>query len=462
MLLSKKQLTTLAHLTKRPLVAGALILTSANILSRIIGFLFRIFLSDSIGAEEFGLYQLFLPIIFLGHSICTSGFEVALTKGIAACQTSPSHNQKNCRKRFFIATFYAVSLSLILSVCLYLNRYYISARFLTDIRCASCFIWLIPILPLSAIHDCICGYFLGFRNAKPLAISQLFEQIARVLSIFALFYLLRYLGLSVDFSVAVIGNFFGELCACIFCLALFHKHNPFESDSQKSPGASALFRYSIRKLIRSAESKSILYIAIPISFNHLLVSILSSICQILIPFCLGAYGLSASEALSQYGLMVGLVLPLLLFPETFIQSIAQMLIPSFARISGPNQQHSVRNTARLSFRFSVFFGCMFTILFCVFHQPIAIFLHNKEAGQYILKLALLCPMIYASTSLSGILTGLGYSSKILLYNVLTSIIRILLTVYLVPRIGMDGYIVTLLLSSFVNLLLHAKATCFCR
>ena len=64
---------------KKSIIKGAVILTSANLITRIMGFFYRIYMSDTIGSEGIGLYQLVMPIYLLSGSITSSGFSTTVS-----------------------------------------------------------------------------------------------------------------------------------------------------------------------------------------------------------------------------------------------------------------------------------------------------------------------------------------------------------------------------------------------
>ena len=65
---------------KHVLIKGAFILTMAGLITRFMGFFYRIFLSHTFGETQMGLYQLIFPIYALGYSFTTAGMESALSR----------------------------------------------------------------------------------------------------------------------------------------------------------------------------------------------------------------------------------------------------------------------------------------------------------------------------------------------------------------------------------------------
>ena len=162
-------------LHSHPLVTGTLLLTVTGLLSRIIGFFFRIFLSQSIGAEAMGIYQLTFPIHVLTISLTSSAIQTAISRFVAQAaisrgQAGVSGGQAgrriSCNGRCYLAggLFLSLSLSVFCTVFLYRYSDWIAIRFLEEARCAPLLRVLAFTVPFGAIHGCFNGYFYGLEK----------------------------------------------------------------------------------------------------------------------------------------------------------------------------------------------------------------------------------------------------------------------------------------------------------
>ena len=70
-------------LNKNPIIKGTIILTIASLLSRIIGFLYRIFLSNLIGAKGMGIFQLIFPVLGFCVALSCGGIQIAVSRFVA-------------------------------------------------------------------------------------------------------------------------------------------------------------------------------------------------------------------------------------------------------------------------------------------------------------------------------------------------------------------------------------------
>ena len=177
---------------KHKLIKGALILTAAGFISRLMGFFFRIFLSHAFGEENVGLYQLVFPVYALCLSVSTSGIQTALSRTVA--RKMSLNRPGEARSVLFCALFITVILSAAEILIIQQNAKMIAVHFLGDARCTELLVIISYALPCAAIHSCICGYSYGVQQAGVPAVSQLVEQSMRILSVIFLFFFLKSQG----------------------------------------------------------------------------------------------------------------------------------------------------------------------------------------------------------------------------------------------------------------------------
>ena len=163
---------------RKILIKGTLILTFTGIATRLIGFFYRIFLSRSFGETAVGLYQLIFPVYALAISFTSAGIQTAVSRSVAREHTL--HRDKKCTCLLYTG----IGLSFLLSmITMYLLQHYNSAiaiHFLHEPRCMFSITAMSYAIPFASIHSCICGYYLGLKQTRILAFSQLIEQTSRV------------------------------------------------------------------------------------------------------------------------------------------------------------------------------------------------------------------------------------------------------------------------------------------
>lgn len=155
---------------RHPLIIGTLILTATGLISRIIGFFYRIYLSRLFGEEGMGIYQLLSPVLSLSFSLTAAGYQTAISKIVAEQAARKGHSSF---RPMLVGLTISLPLSLLCNAVIYCLSDYISVRLLLEPRTASMLRILSFSIPFSAIHACINGYFYGKKKAGIPALTQL-------------------------------------------------------------------------------------------------------------------------------------------------------------------------------------------------------------------------------------------------------------------------------------------------
>ena len=421
---------------KNTFIKGTLYLTIASLLTRIMGFFYRIFLSNSFGEEGVGLYQLIIPVYSLCFSIICSGIQVSLSRLIAA---------KHSKKTYLIsALIITLITSVILTLFLQYNADSISLLVLHETRCEKLLILLSYALPFSAIHSCITGYYIGKKEIHIPAMSQLFEQMIRISSVILMYYIFTPLTAG-GISLAVIGLVIGEISSSFYCI---YKH-------RSGHFFAPVMKISFHEFLSSG--KELLLFSLPLTANRVLLNVLQSLEAVSIPTRLKMYGFPSNEALSVYGVLNGMALPCILFPSAITNSVSTMLLPAIAelQVSSSNSKKMIALIQKIYIScFSLGSLCCLALLVTgefigehIFHSPIA--------GSFITTLAWICPFLYTNTSLISVINGIGKTNVTFLFHSLSFLIRIISVFYFIPIYGIRGYLAGLLVSQLFLFLISS-------
>lgn len=408
-----------------PLIRATLLLTCAGFLSRIIGFVYKLFITNKAGAYGIGIYQLTAPTASIVFALCSAGIQTGISNFCA------SSKEKHGWLRAGILI--SMPLTFIISFLCYYNSEYISTHFLLNKSCAPLLKLLSLSFPFSSLHNCINGYYFGQKKAGIPAFSQLLEQIIRVLSTYIYCCYCEQYGIEITAVCACVGNIFGEVGACTFCIIalFFHKHF-------KKP---VILSCSINNL------KKLFSYSLPITSNKLLMHLLVSGETILIPAQLRIFGYSEADALSLYGILTGMALPLIMFPSALTNSLSVMLLPEISGANAHNNKTAISRTLSLCLKFCLGMGFFFTIFFITAGGKIGALIFNEAlVSDFVNILAWLCPFIYLTGTLASILNGLGKTTTTFIHNIISILIRICCLIISVPKIGINGYLFGLLLS----------------
>jgi stage V sporulation protein B len=421
---------------------GTIILTLAGFLTRFVGFFYRIFLSNAMGAELLGIYQLIFPVYSICYTIFATGIQTSISRLVAA--ELGKRNYKNVHKILRSGLIISVSAAVFLSVVIYQSSGYIAWRFLLEERSASSLRILALAFPFCAVTACINGYYYGLKKAGVPASTQLLEQFVRVLVVYLIAIPAGNGNLTVTCELAVIGLVAGEIASCIYnFLSLFVTKSPRQLIfNGPDPNAKASGRKKVYK--------ELLTLSIPLSANRLLINILHSIETVLIPTMLRRFGLSTAAALSTYGILNGMSFPFIMFPTALINALAVLLLPTISEAQALNNEKLIGRTTAISIKYSLIIGIISTAIFIIFGKDLgnSVF-HNEEAGTYLLVLAWLCPFIYMTTTLGSIINGLGKAHVTFINSVIGSVCKILLITILIPTKGITGYLIALLIGQLI-------------
>lgn len=435
--MQNKVLSIRAFIHLHPLITGTLWLTGAGLLSRMIGFFYRIYLSRLFGEEGMGIYQLIHPLSALAFSLTAGAFQTVISKFVSGqvSNTGTSDTSKSIRPLILGAAL-SLPLSLIISFLMYTNADLIATYYLKEPRTTTLIHLLSFSIPFCAAHACINGYFYGIKEASVPAWTQLIEQFFRVGTVYILSTYV-YNTQTQDISIAVLGLIMGEFAGFFISLLLLIKkvrHTSFES----SVSLHAMFT-----------------MLLPLAANRILLNLLQSYEATLLPSCLKAFGYDTKTSLSVYGVLTGMAFPLIFFPTALTGSISVLLLPVISENISLRKFNEIKKTILQTIQYCSIMGFACMAFFLFFSKTIGIHLfHSSLAGFFIGELSFLCPFLYLNNTLSGIIQGLGKASALFIINFLCLLIRLLMTFFLVPQIGIQGYLWGLLVGQILQTILY--------
>lgn len=417
---------------QHPLIVGTFILTATGLITRLIGFLYRIYLSRLFGEEGMGIYQLLSPVLSLSFSLTAAGYQTAISKLVAeqsARQKTPSLRPLGAGLSI------SLPLSLLCNAVLFFFADTIAENLLLEPRTCDMLRILSFSVPLSAVHACINGYFYGIKKAGIPAGSQLLEQITRVGCVYIVSAYFLSLGRQPSISVAVLGLTVGEFFSMLMTiLAVCPRLKRGRMHSVKADSSA----YAYGRLLA---------MALPLTANRIVLNLLQSVESISIPASLKSYGYDNVTALSVYGVLTGMAMPFIFFPNALTSSVAVMLLPIISENYALGKMEAVKSAAVRTVKYCGLMGfccmCGFVLLGrwagnTLFHSPLA--------GYFIATLGFIAPFLYLDTTLSSILQGLGLAGHIFAMNVVCLLIRLGFVFLAVPRFGITGYLWGLLAS----------------
>ncbi len=436
----------LSRIRKNPLIIGTIILTATGFISRFIGFFYRIFLSRIFGAEGMGIYQLTSPVLALSFSLTVAGIQTAISKYVAG--ETVSKDYRYSFTHLFTGFVLSMLLSILCTVGIYCYSDEIATYLLMEERTAPLLRIISLSIPMATVHSCVNGYFYGIRKTAVPSACQLAEQLVRVGSVYIIYYFCLQKGMEPTISFAVVGLVIGEAASMIVALVAVKAH--FSQVVPKNYGPLLSFK----TCSFMTASKNLMQLAFPLSLTRVIINFLQSVESIFIPPKLISHGYDQASALSAYGILTGMSLPLIFFPGAITNSICVLLLPLVSEADAGGNQRAIKKAVNKSIRYGFLLGIFFTAIFLLSGKWLGQFLYQNEmAGNFIMVLSFLCPLMYIASTLNSILNGLGKTGLTCLYSILSLLVRLLFVFFAIPAFGINGYLWGLLASQLVQTLL---------
>lgn len=419
-----------------------MLLTSAGILSRILGFFYRIFLSRTIGASGLGLYQLIFPVFTLCLALSASGIQTSISRFVAS--------EEHGKRYLFVGLFLSIFLSSIFSILIYFSAPWIANDILKEPRTTELLRVMVFALVPACIHSCFNGYYYGKKNSIVPSICQIIEQLTRVFGTLIIYKILLEQGFPLEPIHAVWGMVISELAGLLVNVtAYLGQCRPCLSKEERQMKQSFFHKIQSSALLYTT-FRSLSLMAIPLTLNHVLMTLSHSLENLLLPQQLVAFGYSSDEALGHFGILTGMALSVIFFPSAITNSLSVLLLPRISETKAKGDMCVVLDTIKGAVCCGVALGSLCTFVFLLSADWFGTYIFdNTLAGFYIRILSILCPFMYTSSLLSSIVNGLGHASLTLACNLTGCAIRILAIWFFVPVYGMYAYIISMIVGAIV-------------
>jgi len=291
---------------------STMILTGTGFSSQILGFLYRICLSRLIGAENMGLFQLLMPVYSVLLSISAVGLTVAVSRLSAEYYALENPKAAGQLMRQCVVLFLTL-FGTLAAITIFLYDP-ISVFLLGDARTQTGLLLLLPCILLTGIENLHKYFFYGIGDVRPPALVELAEQVIRMGAVILL--LLLFLPQSSENTVAliVLGMILCEIFSTFTLVSLYRR---------RRRGAGGAGEPVPAPLLR----RKVAAVAVPIGLTSLLGNLMGSVNAVMIPQRLVRAGMEVSEAMSAFGVLFGMALPMAVLPTAFIGAFSIILIP---------------------------------------------------------------------------------------------------------------------------------------
>ena len=324
--------------SRESFLKGALILSLAGVIVKIMGAFFRIPLSNLIGSIGMGYYQVVYPIYTLFLTLAVAGFPTALAKLVS--EQRAVGDFKGANKTFRISYTVLFITGLISFSIFFFGAEFISTVILKNSGAYAAMVAISPALSFVPLMSSYRGYFQGRRDMTKIAVSQVIEQFFRVsLGLFLGYMLMKSYGPEMGAAGGVLGAAIGGFASAAFLIYIYLRNT-------KERKAEIAHSSHIKTESTGTILKKLLYVAIPITIGACVMPLVNMVDSVIVVRRLQVAGFDIDMANSLLGQLSGMAIPIVNLPVVIDQAIGMSLVPSISEAYALNQINRARKEAK--------------------------------------------------------------------------------------------------------------------
>lgn len=416
---------------------GTFILTIAGFVVKVIGSLNWIFVSRILGGEGIGLYQMAFPIYFFAMTVSQAGVPVAIS--IITAERVALKDIYGAKRVFRISMGLMLVTGLLFSVLTYFAAdWLIEWHFIRDARAYLSMVVLAPTVFFVTLLAASRGYLQGWQRMTPTAVSQIVEQIFRVITMILLAQLFLPWGLEYASAGASLGAFAGAVTGLI---VLVYYHWKLDRDIERDYG------HDIKPLPGTEHEpvlkimRRIFMLSLPVSAASIMLPVVSNLDLMIVPQRLEVAGYSVNEATELFGYLTGMAVPLVNLSCIITASMAMSIVPAISEARALRDMKRVYNQTAASVRISNFVCFPAFVIVFVLATPISSLIYNAPgAGPAVMISAFSIVLLGLHQVSTGILQGLGHPTIPMVNMILAAAAKVILNWELtaLPWLGIMG------------------------
>ena len=414
---------------KNNFIKNTLLLIIGGFITKALGMIIKIIMTRNISTYSMSLYTLTLPTYNLFITIVTLSLTISISKLV-------SENKMNKEKIMSSSLFLSIIVSIISIIILIIFIKPITLL-LHNKELYYPLLSIILSLPFISISTCIRGYFFGKNKMFVQVISNLLEQLSRILS-FILF--LPKINNDIEAVTFIIGsNIFSEIVS-IITMTMFIPKNSLRLTKPDRSVTSELLKISVPTTLQKLISV-ISYFFEPIVLTNLLI----------------ANGYTNNYISTEYGIINGYTIALLMLPSFFTNAISQVIIPNISNAYINKKYKYIKTKIKEVLLLSLIIGISYTIVIMFNKEYIMNLIYNTNKGiKYINLIAPVFILLYLEGPLNSILQSFNKSKTILLTSIIGIIIKYISMIILsYLKFGIYSFIIPLLINIIIVVLLNS-------
>ncbi|MBE7036557.1 MAG: hypothetical protein E7403_04620 [Ruminococcaceae bacterium] len=401
---------------------------------------FNVYITNIIGAEGIGLFGLIMSVYMLATTVASSGAYLATMRLVT--EEGAMHCDGGVAKAMRVCMCYTAFFGVSAALLLFFFARPIGQYWLCDGRTVRCLYLLSASLPFVAMSSAMSGYFVAVRRVIKSASAQIFEMFIKMTVTFFALSVFAEKGVEYACMAVIGGGSIAEICSFVYLYCLYQSEKKKLTNQREKEK-----RYT----------KRLLGVALPIAISSYLRSGLLTLEHLLVPVGLKKFGASASASLAQYGVVHGMVMPLLLFPAAALGAFSGLLVPELTEFQKVGNETGIRRIATRALKTTFLFSIGAAGIFFVFAEELgqAVY-HSGDAGLFIRFLAPLVVVMYSDGVVDSMLKGLNRQVSSMGFNIIDSAVSVVLIYTMLPRFGVNGYVMVIFITELLNAYLSLR------
>lgn len=419
---------------RKRLIMNTALLTGSSLLMSLISMSFQVWLAGRIGSAGIGLYQLVVSVSFLCTTFAISGIRFAATRLVSE---EIGHERgwgitAAMRRCFAYSLLFGTAALIILRQC----AEPIGFLWIGDARTVQSLRIMAYAMPMVSLSSVMSGYFTACGRVWKPTLVHILEQLITI-ALVAFFLTHSPSGdIEKNCSAVMLGTVCGDAVSLVLMLLFYVTDRSAHSGSGKQK-----LRLTSRML----------KIALPLAFSAYARSALSTLEHLLVPRGLKAAGFSADRALSGYGTIQGMVMPIISFPACFLMALAELIIPELTEAQVQGRQEEISKTVSSLIKKGFGYSLAVALVIFIFADRLGIAVYSSpDAGHFLRLLAPLIPIMYTDMLCDGCLKGLGQQLWSMGINILDALLGVILVWTLLPAYALTAYIVIIYFNECLN------------
>ena len=372
----------------RSLRQSTLLIMVFSIVTRILSFFFKIYLSRRVGAEILGIFQMCVSVFILFCTISASGVPLILSRKTAELTTKGK--ERELHSIVSAAALLSLGSAFLLIFATLIFRNVLPSLF-SDERCVHLFYIMLPALVSTVIYQLVRGYMMGKRRYIEYSFTELLEEVIKIVA-----------------CITLLSNSFLFLSEATALAIAF-------TATDYTVMAILLVLYFVKggRLGKPKGMKSLIGSGAPITMMRVAAGFLSSFIAIALPAALMRGGATAGEAAAEYGRAVGMAFSLLFAPISLTGALSIVILPEAASLAAQERWNELRTRVDDSLIFVFIITIFFYVLYFVLGEPLGTLLFKDEkAGRFIAFSAGMVLPVALSGLINTTLNSLGQEKSV--------------------------------------------------